>query len=286
MVLDTQRASSGAKPTMTDPHVLDFCKKGFLLLEGVIPDSTNQWVFEYLDRKDTDKNQLVQDKRFIEEVLLHPEVAGVARSLLGAHFQLPDWMANHRLVGPTPSKQWHIDGGSKFDRSCNLLQVFYIPQENTLEMGPTLFLPGSHLVPVAREELDHFGHLASQTATIAPAGSVFVTAYSIWHRQTEKTDGSTRNLLKWEFWRTVPPKRDWIVDANFDFAHADYSYTNDYFCGPTRKWQSVLRVAEMFYWLCGKSDDFHVVGGSGWPFSASDPGLWAKSESVSINSRI
>ena len=160
------------------------------------------------------------------------------------------------------------------ERLCNLLQVFYIPQSNTKEMGPTLFLPGSHIVPIAREELDHFGHLAGQAATVAPAGSVFFTAYSIWHRQSEKIDQSTRNLLKWEFWRTVPPKRDWIVDSDFDFAGADYSYTNSYFAGATRKWQSVLRVAEMFYWLCGKKDEFHVVGGSGWPFSASDPGRW------------
>ena len=78
--------------------------------------------------------------------------------------------------------------------------------------------------------MDHFGHLAGQAATVAPGGSVFFTAYSIWHRQSEKIDQSTRNLLKWEFWRTVPPKRDWIVDPNFDFAGADYSYTNPYFC--------------------------------------------------------
>jgi hypothetical protein len=104
---------------------------------------------------------------------------------------------------------------------------------------------------------------------------VFFTAYSIWHRQSEKIDQSTRNLLKWEFWRTAPPKRDWIVDPDFDFAGADYSYTNPYFAGATRKWQSVLRVAEMFYWLCGKKDEYNVVGGSGWPFSASDPGRWA-----------
>ena len=228
----------------------------------------------HLNQEGATPNELVRDKRYIEEVLLHPEVAGAARSLLGENFQLPDWMANHRLVGPMPAKQWHVDGGSGFERLCNLLQVFYIPQSNTKEMGPTLFLPGSHIVPIAREELDHFGHLAGQAATVAPAGSVFFTAYSIWHRQSEKIDQSTRNLLKWEFWRTAPPKRDWIVDPDFDFAGADYSYTNPYFAGATRKWQSVLRVAEMFYWLCGKKDEFHVVGGSGWPFSASDPGRW------------
>ena len=186
MTLEIQRAASDIKPTMTDQAVLDFCKTGLLTLEGIIPDETNRWVTEYLDQGGATPNALVRDPRYIEEVLLHPEVAGATRSLLGANFQLPDWMANHRLVGPMPAKQWHVDGGSGFERLCNLLQVFYIPQSNTKEMGPTLFLPGSHIVPIAREELDHFGHLADQAATVAPAGSVFFTAYSIWHRQSEK----------------------------------------------------------------------------------------------------
>ena len=275
MTPEIQRAASNIKPTMTDQAVLDFCKTGIHIVEEVISEATNRWVTDYLNQEGATPNELVRDKRYIEEVLLHPEVAGAARSLLGENFQLPDWMANHRLVGPMLAKQWHVDGGSGFERLCNLLQVFYIPQSNTKEMGPTLFLPGSHIVPIAREELDHFGHLAGQAATVAPAGSVFFTAYSIWHRQSEKIDQSTRNLLKWEFWRTAPPKRDWIVDPDFDFAGADYSYTNPYFAGATRKWQSVLRVAEMFYWLCGKKDEYNVVGGSGWPFSASDPGRWA-----------
>ena len=142
MMPEIQRAASDVKPTMTDQAVLDFCKTGLLMLERVIPEATNRWVTEYLDQEDATPNALVQDPRYIEEVLLHPEVAGAARSLLGANFQLPDWMANHRLVGQTPAKQWHVDGGSGFERLCNLLQVFYIPQSNTQEMGPTLFLPG------------------------------------------------------------------------------------------------------------------------------------------------
>lgn len=267
-------APDDIKPTMTDLDVLDFCKQGIFVLDGVIPDRTNRWVSEYLDGEGNDSQTLLKEERFINEVLLQPEVAGVTRSLLGGCFKLPDWMANHRLVGPQKPKNWHMDAGSKFERTCNLLQVFYIPQTNTREMGPTLFLPGSHLVPIPREELEHFGHLAGQVATVGSAGSVFFTAYSIWHRQSEKIDSSTRNVLKWIAWRTVPPQRDWVTDSNFDFARADYSYTNGYFLGPARKWQSVLRVSEMFYWLCGKSDEFQVVGGAGWPFSASDPGGW------------
>ena len=113
-----------------------------LMLERAIPEATNRWVTEYLDKEGATPNALVRDPRYIEEVLLHPEVAGAARSLLGANFQLPDWMANHRLVGQTPAKQWHVDGGSGFERSCNLLQVFYIPQSNTQEMGPDPIFAG------------------------------------------------------------------------------------------------------------------------------------------------
>ncbi len=272
-----RRAAIDIRPTLKDEEVLEFCRTGILTLEGVIPESTNRWVFEYLDQEGADPHQLVRDECFIEEVLLHRAVAGVIRSLLGVQFQLPEWMANHRLVGPEEASYWHIDAGSNFERACKLLQVFYIPQTNTPEMGPTLFLPGSHLVPIAREDLERFGNLAGQTMTAAPAGSVFVTAYSIWHRQPPKVDQSTRNLLKWVYWRTEQPERDWIADPNFDFAGADYTFTNDYFCGAARKWQSAPRVAEMFYWLCGKADEFHVVGGVGWPYSSADPGLWARS---------
>ena len=152
MALEARRAPDDIRPTLTDEKVLEFCKTGMLTLEGVIPESTNRWVYDYLDREDADPHQLVRDECFIDEVLLHPAVAGVIRSLLGAHFQLPEWMANHRLVGPVEASYWHIDAGSDFERACNLLQVFYIPQGNTPEMGPTLFLPGSHLVPIARED--------------------------------------------------------------------------------------------------------------------------------------
>ncbi|MDE0428957.1 MAG: phytanoyl-CoA dioxygenase family protein [Caldilineaceae bacterium] len=275
MAEEARRAPNDIRPSLTDEEVLEFCKTGILRLEGVIPESTNRWVFDYLDRENADPHDLVRDEYFIDEVLLHPAVAGVIRSLLGAQFQLPDWMANHRLVGPVEASYWHIDAGSNFERACNLLQVFYIPQANTPEMGPTLFLPGSHLVPIAREDVERFGSLAGQQMTAAPAGSVFVTAYSIWHRQPPKADRSTRNLLKWVYWRTEQPERDWVADPNFDFGGADYTHSSDYFHGPARMWQSVPRVAEMFYWLCGKTDEFHMVGGAGWPYSSTDPGFRA-----------
>ena len=51
MTPEIQRAANDVKPTMTDQAVLDFCKTGLLMLEGVIPDATNRWVTEYLDQE-------------------------------------------------------------------------------------------------------------------------------------------------------------------------------------------------------------------------------------------
>ena len=282
-----QLAEAGIAPTLTDSEVLEFCKTGMLKLEAVIPESTNEWVARFVDKEvDRDplvavQNNLLAEERFVREVLLHPEVAGVTRSLLGERFQLPDWLANHRLEGPKAERPWHVDAGSKFERTLKMLQIFYYPKDATTEMGPTLFLPGSHLVPIAREELEHFGHLAGQLMTESPAGSVFFTAYSIWHRQPRKRADGVRNLLKWDCWRTVPPQRDWILDEGFDLARADYQFESEYFADATRIWQSVPRVAELFLWLCGREEDFHHQGGASWPYSVSDPGFrWKQNAPV------
>ena len=45
MTMEALRAADNVKPTLTDEEVLEFCKTGILTLEGVIPDSTNRWIF-------------------------------------------------------------------------------------------------------------------------------------------------------------------------------------------------------------------------------------------------
>ena len=50
----------------------------------------------------------------------------------------------------------------------------------------------------------------------APAGSIFVTAYGIWHRRMKSTAPGVRNLIKYWYVRTAEPKRDWIKDPDFE----------------------------------------------------------------------
>ena len=149
---------------------------------------------------------------------------------------------------------------SKYGPELNYLKVFYYPQDAPVEMGPTEVLPGSHFLyaatcgpPWVPNYIEHYGGIRGGVKTAAPAGSIFITVFSLWHRRSPSTASGMRNLLKYHYWRTVPPQQDWIREPDFDFAAADYG-------------EHGQRSARMFYWLCGKVNEFRSIGGQGWPF--------------------
>ena len=66
-------------------------------------------------------------------------------------------------------------------------------------------------------------------------------------------------MMKYNYWRTVPPARDWIVESDFDLRTADYGGHN-----------LARYAAHMFYWLSGRADQFRIIGGQGWPWSSAN----------------
>ena len=134
------------KATLTDQQVLDFCRNGFLILEGVVSEAINQRVTDYLDVNPSDEPVEILDQGwFVDAVIKNPQAAGAVRSLLGKDFQLPYVISNHRIHCPGPAQQWHPDAGSVHTPRLDYLQVFYYPGGATKEMGPTELIPGSHL---------------------------------------------------------------------------------------------------------------------------------------------
>ena len=64
------------EPTLNDSQVLDFCRKGVLMLDGGVPDEINQRVIEYLDTPSgtrPDAAKLFDEDWFVENVFLNPE---------------------------------------------------------------------------------------------------------------------------------------------------------------------------------------------------------------------
>ena len=257
------------EPTLSDSEVLDFCKNGFLMLKGVVPEETNRRTVEFLDfpalsgrpRPHEPSDILAQDW-FVDDVVLNEHAAGAVRSLLGNTFGLPVLVSNHRATCPGPAQEWHVDGNSRYGPELDYLQVFYYPQDCPIEMGPTEMLPGSHFLFSLQGYMGHYGTIRGSQHAVAPAGSIFLTVYSIWHRRSASTGEGIRNNLKYNYWRTVPPTRDWIAEPDFDPATVDYSLP-----APTFRQQSrdCHDSAEMFSWLCGESGSFRNMGGQGWP---------------------
>ncbi len=212
------------EPTLTDLQVIEFCQKGFLILEAVVPDEVNRRTLSFLDEHPTvGPVEILAEDWFVEGVIKNPQAAGAVRSLLGKDFKLSMLMSNHRKECPmTVTCSWHRDGGGMFSRDLNYLQVFYYPQDTPKEIGPTGLVPGTHFLRGARRFMKHYGNIRRGVLTTAPAGSIFITHYSILHRATTATSSGIRNLLKYNYRRTVSPKRDWIVDPDFDFTQVEF----------------------------------------------------------------
>ncbi|MDP7130580.1 MAG: hypothetical protein QF437_08835, partial [Planctomycetota bacterium] len=126
-------------------------------------------------------------------------------------------------------------------------------------------VPGSHLVKNIARGMQHYDRIGAARATAAPAGSIFLTAYQIWHRRSRSTADGVRNLLKYFYWRTQAPTRDWIVEPDFDPATANYETPADQM---SDQFRGCNRVAELFTWLCGKGEHFQNLGGQSWPLPA------------------
>ena len=263
------------EPTLNDTQVLDFCRQGHLLLPGVVPDEINQRTCDYLKgkipanpsfippgmtqedleriRASHEPSTIFLEDWFIEHVLLNPQLCGAMRSLLGKNTGLPVLASHHGAKCPGPAQGWHQDADHIFGPELNFVEVFYFPQDTPVELGPTELVPGTHIGPSQREPEDE-GVMSD-----GPAGTLGLHHQSILHRRAASTDTGLRHMLKYSYWRTALPQRDWIIEEDFDLHTA-------YYGGHTE----ARYVAHMFYWLCGKGDEFRVIGGQGWPWSTAN----------------
>ena len=118
--------------------------------------------------------------------------------------------------------------------------------------------------------MSHLNGIRGAVSLTSVSGTIFITDYSIWHRRGPKTMEGVRDMLRYFYWRTVPPTRDWILDPEFDFASANYRSPISSF---TEQHRDHGRVAEKFLWLCGQHDLSQNLGGQSWPLPAHRLGL-------------
>ncbi|MCJ8330551.1 MAG: phytanoyl-CoA dioxygenase family protein [Lentisphaeria bacterium] len=254
------------EPTLTDSQVIEFCRDGYIILDGVVDPETNQKAVAFLDENpEWNSTKICREDFFIDNVLKNPAAAGVARSLMGKDFLLPTLMMNHRAECPRADLgHWHRDGGVQFKNELNYLLIFYLPEETPKELGPPDILPGSQYIEMKHTYMRHYGNIKGTLATPCSAGTIIIMHHNIWHRSTVSTRTGIRNMLKYEYRRTTPPKRDWIVEADLDIRTKNFRMKNSFM----ESWQDCQTVAELFLWLCGY-DDWEFEGAQIWPTIAS-----------------
>ena len=243
------------EPTLNDQQVMDFCRNGFLVLPSVVSEDVNKRAIEYMAAHpdSTEPVDILEEDWFDDGVIRNLQAAGAVRSLLGKDFLVPNMISSHRTVGPTPPQDWHPDAGSINTERLDYLQVFYYPSGATKEMGPTEVVPGTHLRPARYPMLGRIKSLKISKLTTSPPGSIFVTAYSIVHRRSNSTYSGVRDNLKYNYWRTSEPRRDWAFDPEFNFS----------WMSSTARPLFGVDQARMFIWLCG--EDWEFMGGQSWP---------------------
>ena len=250
------------EPTLTDREVMDFCRNGYLVLPAVVDDEVNRRTVEFMAEPEharaMEPVDILEQDWFDQGVIKNPAAAGAVRSLLGRDFLLPNMISSHRTVGPTPPQNWHPDAGSIITHRLDYLQVFYYPSGATKEMGPTEIVPGTHLSPARSAMLGRIKSLKHSRLTVAPPGTIFLTIYSVLHRRSNSTYPGIRDNLKYNYWRTTEPRRDWVVEPDVNLSWL--SNMNSPLFGPEQ--------GKMFAWLCG--EDWEFAGGQSWPcFSAT-----------------
>ncbi len=272
MTYDCENRIFDCPPTLTDSQVLDFCRKGFLMLPGVVSDEVNRLTCDYLDgklqanpnyipegmteadleriRTSHEPSGIFLEDWFLQNVLLNSKLVGIMRSLLGRKVGLPVLASHHHVECPNTAQAWHHDADRVFGPELEFLEVFYFPQDTPIELGPTEIVPGTHHRMTPRDP-DEGGEFAA-----GPAGTLGIHHQSILHRRGASTATGIRHMLKYNYWRTAPPERDWIIEKDFDFQTAYYGGHNE-----------AIYVGYMFYWLCGMEDEFRLIGGQGWPWS-------------------
>ena len=255
------------KPTLTDSQVIEFCRNGHLMLPGVVPDDVNKQAREFMDEYHAKTgrfqiSRLLEEDWFLEQVIRNPEATGAMRSLLGPNYREPEWLAWFRGEGPEPAGQWHIDGCSKWGPQVRTLKWYYIPSEATEDTGPTIFVSGSHLAFNQVRFMAHYDSFRGTYKAIGPAGSIYLTHYSIWHRRAKGRADGVRYMLTGSVDRTAAPARDWVREPDLDFGAVEFGRLEPRFGEQYRAHQD---GAHMFLWLCGKGDRFRRPSGPAWP---------------------
>ena len=115
-----------------------------------------------------------------------------------------------------------------------------------------MIVPGSHQRLVDREAIAHYGNISGQMLITVPAGTVVMAHYGIWHKAGPKINHKRRSMIKFSFFRTQPPKRDWVRESD---EPPTYQHSGRHrYVTEVESYRDRRRGEHTWNWLCGLTE--------------------------------
>ena len=92
MIYDNTARTFDCSPTLADKQILDFCKRGYLILPAVVPDDINQRTCDYLEGK------IPANPSFIPVGMNQIELDRIRSSHEPSTIFLEDWFIEYVLL--------------------------------------------------------------------------------------------------------------------------------------------------------------------------------------------
>ncbi len=212
---------------MSDPILLAdeamqrFIREGYVTVQSALPKAYHDAMYERLEPLEEDglvgHNNLLPMVPELSELLDEPVVRGALISILGPdyylHFHRHDHVNHPEKVQPMTA--WHLGDGrlhkdgerhahymvdGRRHHATRFVMLFYLPQDTSLDMGPTGIVPGSQYVP--RSALE-----GSQRIPLpGEAGTVTIMHFDLAHgRYSANTTDVNRHMVKFLYTRNLDP---------------------------------------------------------------------------------
>ena len=89
---DNKTRTFDCEPTLDDARILEFCREGYILLPGVVPDEVNERTCNYLEGK------LPAEPSYIPEGLTEEDLQRIRASHEPSTIFLEDWFIENVLL--------------------------------------------------------------------------------------------------------------------------------------------------------------------------------------------
>jgi hypothetical protein len=148
----------------------------------------------------------------VAEVFRLPCVLGVLESLVGPHPQ-HDHHAVH-TVGKQSLESPNLHQDAEYDVRFEHfdIQISLFVHDVPLEMGGTLFLPGSHFRRVHESQIGRYQNVVGQIPTVCKAGTMIFWHHNLWHASRSNHTDAVRYMFKVRINPTVRQVRLWNMD--------------------------------------------------------------------------